>query len=45
MEKYFKKIDVYESVGVYSASPPLVYREGKERRIMERDGERRVVGT
>ena len=45
MEKDFKKIDVYESVDVYSASPLLAYREGKEGRIMGRDGGRRVVGT
>ena len=45
MEKDFKKIDVYESVGLYSASPPLMYREGKEGWIMGRDGGRRVVGT
>ena len=40
-----KKKGVRESVVVYSDSPPVMYIEGREGKIMERNRERRVVGT
>ena len=45
-EKEFRKIVCKgESVVVYSDSPPVMYIEGREGKIMERNRERRVVGT
>ena len=44
-KKYEKKNGVCESVVVYSDSPPVMYIEGREGKIMERNRERRVVGT
>ena len=43
--KKYEKNGVRESVVVYSDSPPVMYIEGREGKTMERNRERRVVGT